>query len=330
MNQVAKVPEYELAIQDARERFESLAGGHVNYGDEEIFAMQMLTKSDYAFSVANRNSRSVQLAMINVASTGLTLNPAMGYAYLVPRDNAIMLDISFKGLIKIATDAGAIRWARAEVVHENDRFTYRGPAAMPDIVSDPFRERGPIIGAYCIAKTVDGDILTEVMDLAAIETIRGKSTAWTKGKPGSRGPWEDFFAEMCRKAVIKRARKTWPYTDRDGRIAKAVEIANAAEGGYVFESAPAHEQTEEEKAAERKTRHDEALSRNSESIAYIKERLAAADFAAAASEWRALSQDDQRALWVAPTKVAGACFTTEERDQIKTKLPPKPTQEPTA
>ena len=99
-NAVARIPEYELAIQDSRQRFELLAGGHLNYGDEEIFAMQMLTKNDYVFSIANKNPRSVQLAMINVASTGLTLNPAMGYAYLVPRDGQILLDISFKGLIK--------------------------------------------------------------------------------------------------------------------------------------------------------------------------------------------------------------------------------------
>ena len=327
MNAVVKVPQYEAAIQDSRERFEALAGTHLNYGDEEIFAMQMLTKNDYSFKVANANPRSVQLAMINVASTGLTLNPAMGYAYLVPRDNAIMLDISFKGLIKIATDAGSVSWARAEVVHENDKFTYRGPAAMPEIVADPFRERGAIIGAYCIAKTVDGDILTEVMDMAAIEQIRSKSSAWTKGSVGKRGPWEDFFAEMCRKAVIKRARKTWPYTDRDGKLAKAVEIANQAEGGYVFEHEPQREKTEAEKLAEKQAKHDEALLRNSESVTYIKECLSREDYAAAAAEWRSLSQDDQRALWVAPTKIQGACFTTEEREQIKTKLP-KAQQEP--
>lgn len=326
MNAIAKVPEYELAIKDSKERFEALCGGHINYGDEEIFAMQMLTKNDYVFSVANKNPRSVQLAMINVASTGLTLNPAMGYAYLVPREGAIVLDISYKGLIKIATDTGAIAWARAECVHEADKFTYRGPAAMPEIVADPFKQRGPVVGVYCIAKTSEGDILTEVMDMEAILKIRSKSTAWAKGAAGKKGPWEDFPLEMYRKAVIKRARKTWPYTDKDGRLAKAVEIANQAEGGYVFEgevvtsgaAASTAEETEEQKLARKKAAHDEALGRNSESIAHIKERIAAEDIAAAVAEWRLLSQDDQRALWVAPTKVPGACFTVAEREALRT------------
>lgn len=328
MNQLAEIPRYEVAIQEAEDRFKALSGGHVNYGDEEIFAMQLLTKNDYVMKVANAAPNSVQLAMINVASTGLTLNPAMGYAYLVPRDGMIMLDISYKGLIKIATDAGAILWARAECVHENDRFEYRGPAAMPNIACDPFRDRGEIIGVYCIAKTTDGDILTEVMDRAAIEVIRSKSQAYTRGKPGQKGPWEDFFSEMCRKAVIKRARKTWPMTDRSDRMAKAVEIANAAEGGYVFEHESVSsgtgvgEKTPEQleiEAARRRDQHDEALGRHSESVAFIKERIAAEDWPAVRDEWNLIPQDDQMALWLATSK--GGIFTTAERKAIKEKLP---------
>lgn len=328
MNAVVKIAPYETAIIEAKDRFDALSGGHVSYGDEEIFAMQMLTKNNYVFDTANKNPGSVQLAMINVASTGLTLNPAMGYAYLVPRDGQIVLDISYKGLIKIATDAGSIRWARAECVHDRDEFTYHGPAAMPVIRTDPFRERGQIIGAYCVAKTADGDILTEVMDLEAIHTIRAKSSAWVKGGVGKKGPWEDFFAEMCRKAVIKRARKTWPYTDRDGRMAKAVEVANHAEGGYVFEAESVQltpEESAEAKAAERKAVHDEAHGRHSESVQFIKDRIAAEDLQAVADEWRAIPEADQMALWLATSK--GGCFSTHERKTIKERLPRANTQQ---
>lgn len=324
MNAMIKCAAMEQGIAEAKQRFEILAGGHLNYGDEEIFAMQALTKNDYVFKVANSNPRSVQLAMVNVASTGLTLNPAHGYAYLVPRDGGIVLDISYKGLIKIATDTGAILWARAECVHENDLFTYRGPAEAPEIKTDPFRDRGDIIGAYCIAKTRQGDILTEVMDRASIEKVRSASTAYMRGKQGSKGPWEDYFSEMCRKAVIKRARKTWPYSDGD-KLAMAVDIANKAEGGYTFnyevspEALPHIEETPEQKAermaVKRKADHDEALSRHSESIEFIKDRLAANDIRAAVEEWRLIPQNDQMALWLAPTK--GGCLTTAERKTIK-------------
>lgn len=83
--------------------------------------------------------------------------------------------------------------------------------------------------------------------------------------------------------------------------------------------------TPEQQAAARKAQHDEAFGRHSESIAYIKERIAAGDMQAVADEWGAISQADQMALWLAPSK--GGCLTTLERATIKEKLPKKAAQE---
>src|SRR6478752_1454470 len=227
MNQ--DVMPYQTAIINAEERFRKVSQ-QLSYDKESIFAMQQLTKNDYAMSVANKNPKSVILALHNLASTGLTLNPANGYAYLVPRDGSIVLDISYKGLITIATDTGSVTWARADLVYDSDTFDYFGPAAPPSHKANPFaKDRGNIIGAYCIAKTNQGDILTEVMDWAEIEKIRGKSTAFTKSKSG---PWVEWLNQMAKKAIIKRASKTWPYTEHRDRIEQAIAIANESEGGY--------------------------------------------------------------------------------------------------
>lgn len=299
---------YQEAIQRSKERFAKVAAQTVNYDRESVFAMQALMKTDFAMQTANKNPQSVHMAMINVASTGLTLNPANGYAYLVPRDRAIHLDISYKGLIKIATDTGSIEWARADVVYETDSFAYHGPAALPEHSANPFKkERGEIVGVYCIAKTHSGDILTEVMDRAEIDKIRSKSMA-------KSGPWFDWFVQMCKKAVIKRASKTWPYTDQSSRIDQAIDIANVSEGGYDLTS-------DEEKAFKRRQQHDAALGRHYASIESIKAELASddPDMHAVAETWGEIPQDDQMALWLAPTK--GGCFTTAERTTIKSGLP---------
>ncbi|WP_286075646.1 recombinase RecT [Stenotrophomonas sp. 59] len=299
---------YQAAIQKSQERFLEVAASSVNYKRESMFALQALMKTDFAMQVANKNPVSVQMAMINVASTGLTLNPANGYAYLVPRDRAIHLDISYKGLIKIATDTGSIEWARADVVYERDSFAYHGPAALPEHTANPFNtDRGEIIGVYCIAKTHAGDILTEVMDRAEIDKVRSKSMA-------KSGPWVDWFVQMCKKAVIKRASKTWPYTEQSGRIDQAIEIANTSEGGYDLES-------EEEKLHKRRQQHDAALGRHFRSVEAIKEALAAEepDMHSVAEMWGEIPQEDQMALWLAPTK--GGYFTTAERAAIKNGVP---------
>lgn len=223
---------YQQALANAKPRFTAIADLK-QWDKESIFAMQALMKTDFAMETANRNPTSVQLAMINVASTGLTLNPANAYAYLVPRDGAIVLDISYKGLIKIATDAGSIVWARADIVRDGDEFTYHGPASQPEHKTNPFRkDRGEIVGAYVIAKTPDGDILTDVIDMAELEKIRGKSMAYAKKKAG---PWVEWFEQMAKKALVKRASKMWPYTDRMDRLHEVIEQQNDIEGGYDME-----------------------------------------------------------------------------------------------
>lgn len=74
-----------------------------------------------------------------------------------------------------------------------------------------------------------------------------------------------------------------------------------------------------EQTARRKAVHDEAFGRHSESVKFIKERIAADDMKAVAAEWRLIPSKDQIALWLAPTK--GGCFTTAERAALHDRLP---------
>lgn len=86
------------------------------------------------------------------------------------------------------------------------------------------------------------------------------------------------------------------------------------------------EPTPEEQAAKRKAVHDAALAKHSESVQFIKDRIACGDLQAVADEWFAIPQEEQMALWLAPSK--GGCLTTEERLTIKEKLPKKAQPEP--
>lgn len=214
----------------AEKKFEEITretGTDVSFATESMFALQVLSKNEYSQKVAMGNLNSLRDSIINIASIGLSLNPAMQYAYLVPRDGAICLDVSYKGLIKLATDTGSMLWVRAELVYKGDTFRYRGPAMAPDHEADVFGERGEFVGVYCIAKTLEGDILAEVMPAEEIYKVRDTSQAWKKSKSG---PWKDWFGEMTRKTIIKRASKTWPRSDKNDRLAKAVEVINQHEG----------------------------------------------------------------------------------------------------
>jgi len=87
------------------------------------------------------------------------------------------------------------------------------------------------MGAYCVAKTADGDYLVTTMSATEIEAVRQTSKAATGSKP-EYSPWSTFPMEMWKKTVIKRAAKTWPKTDVNGSdtLTHAIDVLNEHEG----------------------------------------------------------------------------------------------------
>ena len=215
------------AIAMQEDRFLKLDGANgklLDFRQECLFAQQQIMKNTYTAGVAQENLNSLKAAIMNVAAIGISLNPALQHAYLVPRDKKICLDISFRGLVKLATESGAITWAKAELVFEKDTFAYRGPSTAPTHEADVFGDRGALKGGYVIAKLPDGEVLIDVMSVAEIHKVRDTS------KAKNNGPWVDWYHEMCKKTLIKRAYKSWPQTEGRVRLDRAVATLNETEG----------------------------------------------------------------------------------------------------
>jgi recombination protein RecT len=234
--------ELAIAIREdlntIRPTFERINDGSVNFETEAGFAVQALMAQRFTLETAQGNPQSVRDAVTNIAAIGLSLNPAKKQAYLVPRDGKICLDISYIGLLDLAIQSGSIRWGQAELVMETDRFELNGFDKPPTHARNPFKtDRGPVIGAYVVVKTADGDYLTTTMQVDEILSIRDRSTAWKNGKVGRKGPWESDPGEMMKKTVIKRAYKLWPKTDR---LDKAIHHLNTTneEGLDAIDNAP--------------------------------------------------------------------------------------------
>jgi len=228
--QVQKVLPYVSALQNAERKFNEIrkqTNAKVGFKAESMFALQALAKNEFLMKVANNAPDSLRDSLINVAGTDMSLNPALQFAYLVPRDGIVVLDISYKGLIKLATDSGSMMWVRADMVYANDSFVYHGPALAPDHSADVFGDRGELKGGYVIAKTLEGDILAEVMPASEIHQVRDQSFLW---KTKKSGPWKSWFGEMAKKTIIKRASKTWPRSDKTHHLAAAIDLLNKQDG----------------------------------------------------------------------------------------------------
>lgn len=233
MSEVAEV------IEIVSERFNQIAPQGMQYNAEKGFAIQILKANNYLMEIATKHPSSLQQALTNVAAIGLSLSPAEKLAYLIPRKGKVCLDVSYIGMCRIATNSGSVQWIQAEMVYSEDTFNFTGAGERPSHVYDPFatiEKRGEFRGAYCMAKTAEGDYLTTMMSAEDIRGIRDRSEAAKK----ESGPWCSDFGQMAKKTVVRRAFNMWPRSDQHQmeRMAMAVDISNQNEGFAPLVSSP--------------------------------------------------------------------------------------------
>ncbi len=319
MNQQIQLSPAELVLSNESFFSNALTTKEIAWQKESQFAIQSLGKNDYLFKSACSNQASFQNAIINVAAIGISLNPALKHAYLVPRSMekgkppSVCLDVSYQGLMHLAMQSGGIVWGQAKIVYKNDEYVNNGIDKAPTHKQNTFGDKGPVVGVYCTVKTKDGDYLTEEMDHAAILEVQNASQA-------KNGPWRNWWNEMARKTVVKRASKYWPSCEK---VANAIEVINQHEG-INFD--------EPKDITPMKRTAAAAYAANIDSIRAIREAFDIQDYFTVVALWDEITGDpegdinsgenDKTLLWVAPTKyeqygLPEPVFSTELRKFLK-------------
>lgn len=208
----------------AQKQFEASNEYKMNFNREAGFAIQILTGNEF---LANCDQESIRNAVVNVSLTGLTLNPALKFAYLVPRKGKCILDISYMGMIKVLTDAGAVKNVDAGVIYANDKFDYR-KGTDPYFKHQPaLTNKGAMIGAYAVAFFRDGGFQFEVLGREDVEKVRNTSESWKKEDTRKFSPWETWEDEMWKKTALKRLFKLLPKTNFSDQLIAAISNEHA-------------------------------------------------------------------------------------------------------
>lgn len=146
-------------------------------------------------------------ALLNLSQLGL--EPDGYHAHLIPFDNKregtteCQLIIDYKGLVDLTMRSGKVANIHADVVCENDEFSYNmGEVEFHRV--NYRKERGAAFAAYCVVTFKDGTKKAEVMSRDDIEAIRKRSRA------GNSGPWMTDWNEMAKKTVFRRLAKWLP------------------------------------------------------------------------------------------------------------------------
>jgi recombination protein RecT len=198
---------------------------------EANFAMQALNKNSYLNSAT---LASKQQAVLNVAQCGLTLNPVLKQAYLVPRYNSqtnqveCYLEPSYQGLVKLITDTGSATHVEAKIVYEGDTIEIiEGSETHVKHIRRYTSTEMKLV--YAIAHLANGQKMVEVMTAEEIMQIRERSESYKAylNKKISTCVWLTDVGEMSRKTVIRRLTKYIPKSGQWEKVANAVELDNS-------------------------------------------------------------------------------------------------------
>jgi recombination protein RecT len=160
-------------------------------------------------------------AIIKSSQLGLELG-LLGEAYLIPRKIKGKMEVTFqpgyKGIRKLAKNAGDVRSIIAHVVYENDEAELE-LGTEEKLIHKPLMrgERGELIWAYAVITYKDGAKDTVPMTKQEILHVRDNHSetyrqwkerpTYDDGNPKPLPAWVSDEAEMWKKTVILRACK---------------------------------------------------------------------------------------------------------------------------
>lgn len=228
---MGKTPEAALTVikkelELTRPSFEQMNLNKLAFAKEMEYAIQIIENNDY---LAKMSMPSLRNALINVSLSGISLNPVLKLAYLVPRKGQCCVDVSYIGMIKIVTDTGSVKSIKADVAYDKDTFDIQ-LGSDGYVIHKPYLgadSRGRKLGAYSLAILNDGSEHIDFMRWDEIMAIKARSESV---KADKTSPWATDEDEMACKTVVKRHFKYLPKSERALMAAKAIDLDNQLNG----------------------------------------------------------------------------------------------------
>lgn len=172
------------------------------------------------------SKNSLLSGILKSTQLDLSLDPALGQAYLIPFSNhgkmEAQFQIGYQGLLTLAWRSNMISSINAGIVRDGENFVAilgKNETLEHEPGDD---DESPINKVYAYAHLRGGGFTFDVMSVSQIERIRSRS------KSGKIGPWVTDWEEMAKKTVFKRLTKKLP---KSVELAQAIEADNRAESG---------------------------------------------------------------------------------------------------
>ena len=219
---------------------------------DQHFALNASSEAQFALQRCLADSRllecdpiTIRDAYENCAMVGLSLNPVLQYAAILPvwnKDKGMhdcALWPMYRGFIKLATDTGLITSVEVENVYDADKFSIRKKTDRTEIEHE-ISHKTPrntddnrYHGTYVITRLVNDSDRPLVEWVPAEDVVKAMESSKNYKPNDPNSVWVKWVDEMRRKMAIKRAQKYWPKSDGRlaERLAHAVSIDNQIDAG---------------------------------------------------------------------------------------------------
>lgn len=193
------------------------------------FAAQAMLNNPYLIDCAKAYPQHFIAALKNVVLTGMTLNPTLKLAYLVPYKGKVELSPSYMGKVSFAINTGLVKDMYAMLVYKGEKFNFRkGINGTLEHEPNPWGEhkKEDILGGYYFAQLTNGTYKYDTMSIQEIDAIKRRSPSVSKGK---NSPWDTDYEEMAKKTLVNWGYKSLPKMGMSEEAKDAITILNHVE-----------------------------------------------------------------------------------------------------
>ena len=166
--------------------------------------------------------QSIIRSAIRAATLGLSCDPDIGQAYLVPYKGQATFQTGWRGLRDMAYNTGRVAKLNVGVLMEGQRWVEDQMTGDAHIEGIP--DKAVPIGYFAYMKTKGGIEHTLYMTVKEIHAHKEKYVPGWKSK---YSPWQTSFDKMARKTVLKQMLNQWaemkPLTHRVESLENSVD-----------------------------------------------------------------------------------------------------------
>lgn len=220
-----------LSKEGYQKRFDELLGKR---SPQFISSIVSLMNADSALMDAFHNAPvTIIQSALQAASFDLPINPALGYAYIVPFRNSkrnrmeASFIMGYKGMLQLALRTGVYKRINVVDVRAGELKSYdhlREDIELEFIEDEDEREKAPIIGYVGYFQMINGMEKTIYMTVKQLEAHEKK---FRHGNYMSRG-WKENPDAMMRKTIMRKLIGKWglmsvTYQSADPSVLRAAQ-----------------------------------------------------------------------------------------------------------